>query len=504
MPMGESDRTPHPERRDEPRNGPAETPGDMPPEAFREAAREVVEWISDYLEGVRDLPVLPRFEPGELRSALPSSAPEAPEPFEALMRDFRERIVPGTTHWNHPSFHGYFSITGSGPGILAEMLTAALNVNHMVWRSGPAQTELEAHVLDWLRDALGLPHAFMGQIADTASSSTLWALAAARTRAFPDMQESGWAGQPAGRIYTSVEAHSSVDKAALTLGFGRSGVRHVPAGEDFRMDVGVLRAALAEDVAAGIRPVAVVATLGTTSTTAVDPVDEIARVAAEYGIWLHVDAAYGGPLALLPEWRTRFAGWERADSIVVNPHKWLFTPIDCSVLWCSDPGSLRAAFSLVPEYLRTGEDDRVVHLMDHGVALGRRFRSLKLWFVLRWFGLEGIRLRLEHHLELAREWVERVEATEGWEMVAPCEMATPIYRFAPAGRTPEEADAINLAVMERVNRSGVAFLSHTAVRGRIALRTSIGNLKTTRADLDRTWGALLDASAAESAADPTG
>ncbi len=471
--------------------------GDLPPEAFRRALAEVSDWVASYLEEIRDYPVLPTVQPGEVADAVGAAAPEDGEPLEAILRDFRETIVPGITHWNHPSFHGYFSITGSRPGILGEILAATLNVNAMVWRSSPAGTELEIRVLEWLRDAVGLPGDFMGQISDTASHSTLYALAAARARALPEIQEEGWAGVPAGRVYTSAESHSSVDKAALTLGFGRRGIARIEVDAGFRMRADRLRAEIEGDLARGVRPVAVVATLGTTSTCAVDPVEEVAAIAEEFELWLHVDAAYGGPLALLPEWRERFRGWERADSIVVNPHKWLFTPVDCSILWCRRPDQLRAAFSLTPEYLRTGEGADVENLMDYGVALGRRFRSLKLWFVLRAFGLAGLRRRLEIHLELARRWAPWVEAEPGWEMCAPNVMATPIYRYAPDGVEPEEADAANLRIMERVNRSGVAFLSHTAVGSRIALRTSIGNLRTTEDDLRRTWQALREAAAAE-------
>lgn len=472
---------------------PRET-GDLPPEEFRRLAHEVVDWMADYLRDVGDLPVLPDVEPGELTRTLPPSAPEEGEEMDAVLRDFRERIVPGITHWNHPSFHAWFAITGSAPGILGEMLAATLNVNAMLWRSSPAATELEEVTLSWLRKLLGLPDAFMGTINDTASHSTLYALAAARDAALPGGSDAGLSGAPPLRCYTSAEAHSSVDKAALTLGFGREGIRRVSTTGNLEMDVGALRAAVAGDREAGARPVAVVATVGTTSTNAVDPVAAVADLCAEEGLWLHVDAAYGGPLAMLPERRDLFYGWERADSIVVNPHKWLFTPVDCSVLYCRRPEALRRAFSLTPEYLRSteggGEGNGVTNLMDYGVALGRRFRALKLWFVLRAFGARGIRDRLREHLALAGEWAARVEAAPGWSLVAPCPMATPVFRCAPGGMDGEVADRLNAETMNRVNRSGTAFLSHTRVDGRLALRLSIGNLKTTRADLDRTWATL--------------
>ena len=408
---------------------------------------------------------------------------------DRILADFRREVLPGITHWNHPSFHAWFAISGSGPGVLGEMIAAALNVNAMVWRASPAATELEEHTLDWLRSALGLPAAFRGAINDTASQSTLYALAAAREQAAPEQREGGLSGLPPLRCYASSEAHSSVDKAVLTLGLGREGMVRIASNPAFEMDVEALRAAIRQDRDAGRRPMAVVATLGTTSTTSVDPIAAVARLCREEGVWLHVDAAYGGPLALLPELHDLFYGWEEADSIVVNPHKWLFTPVDCSVLYCRRPELLRRAFSLTPEYLRSvGEGG--TDLMDYGVALGRRFRSLKLWFVIRAFGLEGLRQRLRHHLELAGEWVARVESTEGWELAAPCPMATPLFRWVGDGMPPEECDAFNEALMERVNRSGDAFLSHTRVDGRVALRLSIGNIRTSRSHLAATWARL--------------
>lgn len=469
--------------------------GDMPPEEFGRHAAEVVEWIEGYLRDVGEYPTLSPARPGDLSAQLPAEGPDQGEGFDAILADFRDQVLPGITHWNHPAFHGYFANSASGPGILGEMLTAALNVNAMVWRSSPAATELEERTLDWLRQWLGLPDAFPGTINDTASHSTLYALAAARASAMPRVAEEGLAGGPQGCIYTSAESHSSVDKAALTLGLGRRGIRRIPVDDQFRMRPDALREAIQTDLEAGRCPIAIVATLGTTSTTAIDPVAEIAQIAREFGVWLHVDAAYGGPLALIADYADQFSGWEHADSIVVNPHKWLFTPMDCSILYCRRPDQLRAAFSLVPEYLKTGEGDGVTNLMDYGVALGRRFRSLKLWFVLRYFGRDGIRARLEHHVALAREWQSWVEAEPEWEMAAPNVMATPIYRFAPAGVALADANALNLAIMEAVNRSGVAFLSHTAVDGRIALRTSIGNIRTQREHLERTWQQLREQAA---------
>ena len=478
---------------------------DLPPEEFRALAHEVVDWMADYLAGVGDLPVFPNLEPGDVRAALPAEPPEAGEPLERVLADFRDIVVPGLTHWNHPGFFGYYAITGSAPGILGEMLTAALNVNAMVWRSSPAATELEETTTDWLRQMLGLPADFDGVINDTASSSSLYALAAARDMAYPDAHERGLFAQPAGRFYASDQTHSSIEKGVLTLGFGRDGYRAIPSDSEFRMRPDALRSAIESDIALGVRPVAVVATLGTTSSSSIDPVGDIAALAREFGIWLHVDAAYAGPAAIVPELRPLLAGWEHADSIVVNPHKWLFTPIDCSVLYCKHPERLVRSFSIVPEYLTTphergepeGEGGR--NLMDYGVSLGRRFRSLKLWFVLRAFGLEGIIERLRAHVAMAREFTTWIDEAEQWKRVAPTPLSTVAFRFLSAGTDAEELDWANLRILERLNRSGEVLLTHTELGGRVALRLSIGNLRTTQAHVRRVWELLQEAAEHEGA-----
>ncbi len=365
---------------------------DMEDEAFRAYGRAVIDRIADYLAHPDAVDVLPDIRPGAIRSRLPKHPPEAPEPFDRILDDYDRLIVPNTTHWNHPAFFAYFGITASAPGILGEALAAALNVNAMLWKSGPAQTELEEVTLDWLRQMIGLPEGFHGVINDTASSSTLYALAAARESTGLDIRARGMAGREdlaPFRVYASVEAHSSVDKAAITLGLGSENVVRIPTDEAFRMSPEMLTRAIRQDRARGLRPLAVVATVGTTGVTAVDPVPAIADICGSEGVWLHVDAAYGGAAAVVPELRHVLDGCERADSLVVNPHKWLFVPIDCSAAYTRHPEVMRRAFSLTPEYLETGETD-VTNLMDYGVALGRRFRSLKLWFVLRYFGRRGI------------------------------------------------------------------------------------------------------------------
>jgi len=443
--------------------------------------------------------VLPRMRPGALRAALPPAPPEAPEPFEAILADFERLVVPATTHWNHPGFLAYFAITGSVPGILGELLAAALNVNGMLWRTGPAATELEQHVLDWLRQLLGLPAGWFGILHDTASTSTFHALAAAR-ELDPALRvrEEGLAGRPEVprlRVYCSEEAHSSVEKAAVALGLGLAGVRRVATDAELRLDPAALEAAIAEDRAAGVRPLAVVATVGTTSTTAVDPVPAIAEICAREGLWLHVDAAYGGAAALLPEMRWVLDGCARADSVVVNPHKWLFTPMDCSALYTCRPEAFRRAFSLTPEYLASG--DEAVNPMDYALPLGRRFRALKLWFVLRAFGREGLVAHLREHLRLARLFAGWVDDDGAFERLAPVRFSVVVFRHRPAGLADGPAlDEHNARLLERVNATGEVFLSHTRVRGRYALRLAIGHLATTERHVRRAWELLREAAEA--------
>src|SRR6266566_9527390 len=374
--------------------------GDMNPESFRHYGHQVVDWIADYLGDVGKYPVLSQNSPGAIRSALPAYPPAQPEAMEAILADVDHIVLPGITHWNSPGFMAYFSITGSGPGILGEMLSSVLNVNAMLWRTSPAATELEQVTLDWLRQMLGLPHPLFGVINDTASSGTLYALAAARETLPLHIRHQGMAGRedvPRLRYYASHEARSSVDKAGIVLGVGQAGLRKIGVDSEFRMDVGQLEQAIEEDITEGWLPFAVVATVGTTSTTSVDPVPQIADICERYGLWLHVDGAYGGSAAVDSTMRWVLAGCERADTLIVNPHKWLFTPIDCSVFYTRKPDVVKAAFSLIPEYLRSAEsagEDAPVNLMDYGTSLGRRFRSLKLWMIMRYFGQEGLAARI--------------------------------------------------------------------------------------------------------------
>jgi aromatic-L-amino-acid/L-tryptophan decarboxylase len=463
---------------------------------LRAALEQAAGWIARYLDDVDSLPVLARVKPGEVAAALPEHPPAHGEPLEAIMADVDRIIVPGLTHWNHPGFMAYFGITGSPPGILGETIAAALNVNAMLWRTSPAATELEQVTMRWAAELLGLPAGWFGQITDTASSSTLWALAAAREAAGLDIRTRGMAARddlPPLRVYTSREAHSSVEKACIVLGFGQDGLVKIPTDDEYRMRPDALREAVAADVAAGRRPIAAVPTVGTTSSTSIDPVAEVADVCAEHGMWLHVDAAYGGAAAVVPELRGVLAGCERADSLVVNPHKWLLTPIDCSLLYTARPDDMRAAFSVVPEYLRTSEED-VVNLMDYGVALGRRFRSLKLWMVLRAYGADGLAAIVSGHVDLARRLEAAVRAEPGWELLAPVPFSTVCFRRRPEGVDDEaELRALNEAILDRVNASGRALVSHTDLGGRYALRVAIGNAATTAEHVDRAWDLLRSA-----------
>lgn len=464
---------------------------DMPLEEFRRFGHQVVEWIADYLAGIERYPVLARVRPGEIRRRLPAHPPREGEPFEAILRDFEQIILPGITHWNHPGFMAYFAITGSGPGILGELLAAALNVNAMLWKTSPAATELEQVALDWLRQMLGLPPEFEGVIYDTASISSLCALAAAREAVGLGVRERGLAGLPRLRLYMSEEAHSSIEKGAILLGLGQAGVRKIPTDEAFRMDVKALERAIEEDQAAGWRPFCVVATVGTTSTTSSDPVAEIARVCERYRLWLHVDAAYAGAAAIVPEFRHVLDGCDRADSLVVNPHKWLFTPIDLSAFYCRRMDVLRRAFSLVPEYLRT-EEEQVRNFMDYGPQLGRRFRALKLWMVLRYFGQEGLVARIREHIRLAQQFAAWVDADPDFERLAPAPLSTVCFRARPRGwaRSEADLDLFNEALLQAVNATGECFLSHTRVRGRLALRLAIGNMRTSERHVRRAWELL--------------
>lgn len=468
--------------------------GDIRTEQFRAAGHQLVDWIADYLDSLDGRPVLPRVKPGEIRVALPDAAPEAGEPFEAILDDFERLLVPGLTLWNHPRYFAYFPCGFSAVGALADFLSTAVSQQAMLWRTSPAATELEEVALGWLRDAMGLPAGWEGVIYDTASTGIVHALAAAREEAVPEVRAHGLAGRtlPPVRIYASEHAHSAADKAAITLGLGQQALRHIVADAAHRMRPDALAAAIAEDRAAGIAPLAVVATVGTTAAGASDPVPAIADLCARERLWLHVDAAYAGAAMLLPERRGDFAGVERADSLIVNPHKWLFTPFDLSVLYTPKMDLVRRAFALTPEFLKTREAAEVKNLMDTGFQLGRRFRALKLWTVLRSFGLEGIRARLAEHLRLAGLFAEWVDADPSFERAAPVGFGVVCFRAVPPALEGDgdAEDAFNERLLEAANATGEVFLSHARLGGRYVLRLAIGNLRTTEEDVRRCWNLL--------------
>ena len=466
--------------------------GDMDPEAFRREAHRIADWIADYFASRERYPVLSKARPGEIRDALPGEAPERGESFDAILDDFERILLPGVTHWNHPGFFAYFATSGSAPGVLGEFLSAALNVQAMLWRTSPAATELEEVTLGWLRQLIGLPDSFEGVIYDTASVSTLHALAAARELGVAGVRSRGLAGrldQPPVRVYCSEQAHSSVDKAVVLLGLGHDSLRRIETDTEFRMRPDSLAAAIDEDTRAGMQPLAVIATVGSTSTTSVDPVGAIAGICARENLWLHVDAAYAGVAAMVPEYRWILRDAATADSVVINPHKWLFTPFDLSVLYCRRMDIVRAAFALIPEYLKTNEAGAVKNLMDTGIQLGRRFRALKLWMVLRHFGADGLRARLAEHMRLARLFADWIDSSPHFERTAPVPFSVVCFRA-------RATDEFNAELLERINATGEIFISHTRLNGRYTLRLAIGNLHTAEPHVARAW-ALIQHLAAE-------
>jgi aromatic-L-amino-acid decarboxylase len=463
----------------------------MDPASFRRHGHELVDWIAAYLESAGRYPVLSRNRPGDIVAALPDQAPDDPEAFDVIMSDFERVVLPGITHWNHPAFLAYFATTGSEPGVLAEFLSAALNQQAMLWRTSPAATELEFVSLAWLRRLIGVPETFEGVIYDTASISTLHALAAARERAVPDVRSQGLAGRqlPAFAVYCSEQAHSSVDKAVMAIGLGHASLRRIATDAEFRLIPELLSQAIAQDRAAGVVPLAVVATVGTTSTTSVDPLPEVAEICVREDVWLHVDAAYAGVAAMLPSHRHILAGVEHADSLVVNPHKWLFTPFDLSAFYCRRMDLVRSAFALTPEYLRTSDAPAAKNLMDTGIQLGRRFRALKLWMILRTFGASGLRSRLQYHMQLARRFADWVDVHPSFTRVAPVPFSVICFRWTPSPTvlTDDQVDALNADLLDAINASGDVFISHTKLRDRYVLRVAIGHERTGLEHIERAW-----------------
>ncbi len=468
--------------------------GRMNSEEFRRHAHELVDWMADYLDGVAELPVTPAVRPGDIRRRLPAGPPEQGEPFAALFQDFRELIVPGMTHWNHPGWHAYFPGNTSPPSILGEMLTATMGAQCMSWATSPAATELEQVVMDWLRLMLGLPETFVGVIQDTASTATLVALLSARERATGGASgQQGMAGGAVLTVYASEQAHSSIDKAVKLAGYGLDRLRRIPGDAAFAMDSDALERAIERDLAAGLKPACVVASIGTTSSTAIDPVPAVAAICRRHGIWLHLDAAYAGAAAIVPELRHLFSGMEAADSIVVNPHKWLLTNFDCTAYYVRDRDALLATFSLTPEYLRTAHDAEVVNYRDWGIQLGRRFRALKLWFVIRSYGVEGLRAVIRRHVAIAKELAGWVDAAPDFERVAPVPFGLVCFRFRPAGIPDEQLDGLNERLLAAVNATRRVHLTHTRLGGRYVIRLVVGQRTTDREDVERAWSIVREA-----------
>lgn len=466
--------------------------GDMRKEDFRRLGHELIDWVADYFDNIEQRPVLAAIEPGDLKAQLPPAPPARGEPMEKIIEDLDRLIVPALTHWSHPSFFAYFATSTSAPGILGELVTAAFDNKAMLWRTSPASTELEEVVLDWLRQMMGLDSGLAGIIYDTASVSSLHAIAAAREGVEQRIREEGMSGRPdlpLLRVYVSEHSHSSIEKAVITLGLGQRGVRKIPTDQKFRMDPRALAQAIDDDKRNGYLPFCIVATVGTTSTSSIDPVPEIVPIAEEHRLWLHVDAAYAGSAAVVPELRHILDGSERADSLVTNPHKWLFTPFDLSVLYCRHMELLKRAFSLVPEYLRTPEQEKVRSGSDYGIQLGRRFRALKLWMVMRYFGHEGLAARIREHCRLARLFASWVDESPDWELTAPLPLALVCFRARSRSEN-DDADALNEAIMHGVNATGRALLSHTRLQDKLTLRLSIGNIRTTETHVRNVWELL--------------
>ncbi|HEX7190159.1 MAG TPA: pyridoxal-dependent decarboxylase [Thermoanaerobaculia bacterium] len=435
---------------------------------FRAAGHRIVDWVADYLANIDDYDVLSRVQPGDIAKQFAASPNESGRPYDDLLADFQSKVIPGVTHWNHPAFFAYFSITGSQAGILAELLTAAINANGMLWRTSPSLTELETVTLGWLRDTLGLPANLFGIINDTASINSFLALAAAREATGLDIRRKGMTGRdlPPLRVYCSDQAHSSIEKGALALGIGADGVIKIESDDAFRMKPEALEAAIARDRAAGALPMAIVATAGTTSTASVDPVRRIGEIAAREKVWFHVDAAYAGSATICPEYRWLWDGVEYADSIVTNPHKWLFTPIDFGVLYTRKPDVLRETFSLVPEYLKT-PDTAEINYMDYGLQLGRRFRALKLWMVFEHYGIERLRNVIRDQIGFAKRLADELLKIDGVELLAPQSFSVVVFR--------KGSDEETAAIMERMNASGELFVSHTKLKEKYGIRVAIGN-----------------------------
>jgi aromatic-L-amino-acid/L-tryptophan decarboxylase len=472
----------------------------MDPDEFRQHAHQLADWMADYFRDVGTMPVTPGVQPGDILRQIASGPPEQGEPFQRLFEQFREIIMPGMTHWNHPGWFAYFPANNSPPSVLAEMLTATLGAQCMSWATSPAATELEEAMMEWLRQMVALPAGFVGVIQDTASTATLVALLSARERATG--HDAGLKGLAATdsqlTVYTSTEAHSSVDKGVKLAGFGLERLRKIAVDPSYAMRPDELERAIAADLEAGLTPACVVATVGTTSSTAVDPLASLAEICRRHGVWLHVDAAYAGAAAIVPELRHLFHGVEHADSFVFNPHKWLLVNFDCSAYFVRDQETLLRTFRVAPEYLRTDQDSAVVNFRDWGIQLGRRFRALKLWFVIRSYGVEGLRAMIRRHVELAKELVGWVEADPDFELMAPVPFGLVCFRYRPDGVPDPELDDLNRRLLARVNATRRVHLTHTQLGERYVIRMAIGQRGTERRQVEEAWRLIRDAAKAAS------
>lgn len=464
---------------------------------FRKEAHKLVDWMADYMEKVEDYPVKPDVEPGDISKQLPKSAPEESEPFEDIFKDFEEIIMPGMTHWESPYFMGYFPANKSYPSVLAEMLTATLGAQCMSWLTSPAATELEERMMVWLRDLIGLPEIFTGVIEDTASTSTLCALLMAREQVTDfEVNEKGFSGDQKHTVYCSSETHSSIEKGVKIAGFGRQNLRKVAVDETFAMKPEALEKAIRKDLEKGCTPTAVVATIGTTGSTAIDPLQEIADICSRYDVFLHVDAAYAGTALLLPEKRWMNEGIEHADSFVFNPHKWMFTNFDCSAFYVQDEALLVRTFEIMPEYLKTPEDQRVKNYRDWGIPLGRRFRALKLWFVMRSFGVEGLQNKIRYHIRLAEDLTNKIKEHNEFELLAPVPLNTICFRFHPPHISDEQKlDELNEKLLNQIQDSGKVFLTHTKLKDRYTIRIVLGNTNLEQRHVEKAWQFIQDRAA---------
>ena len=461
---------------------------DMPIEEFRKYGHQLIDWISNYLNSIENYPVLSKVKPNTIEKKLPVDPPKEHESMDDIFNDVNNIILPGITHWNHPGFMAYFNSTSSGPGILAELLSGAFNINGMIWKTSPASTELETVTLNWLRKMLQLPEKFQGIIYDLASISSLHAIAAAREQAkeiYTNFNINKL------KIYISEQTHSSIEKAVKTLGLNSSSIVKIGVDDNFSMIPELLDEAIKKDILNNFQPFCVVATFGTTSTASIDPISEISKICLKRNLWLHIDAAYAGSAAIIPEKRTYLNGVENADSLVLNTHKWMFIPIDLSVLFISKPKLLKKAFSVVPEYLKTNEDKNVINYMDYGIQLGRRFRSLKLWFVIRYFGINGLQKIIKEHIKLAKKFARYIDLDNNFVRLAPTYFSTVCFRAVPNLKLNDlELNKFNENLIEEINNSGVIFLSHTKLNGTFTIRLVISGIRTNEQYMEKAWNLI--------------